>query len=180
MVTTGHLPYSTKWAGPDGRTLPDWLVVPDSAQPNAWRLLHYAGKGGARFSVGSTSRYPPGQEADAAHKAKKYQFEALHKIYFYDAWRSQPELGTRGSDLHLPPQPGLLQAGCYWPQQSPAPAIDVSSGSSETAAREQEETGMLEKDSEDRADEAQHVQTPSSAEADAEADAWDCASDFVQ
>ena len=60
------------------------------------------------------------------------------------------------------------------------PAIDVSSGSSETAAREQEETGMPEKDSEDRADEAQHVQTPSSAEADAEADAWDCASDFVQ
>ena len=39
---------------------------------------------------------------------------------------------------------------------------------------------LLEKDSEDRADEAQHVQTLSSAEADAEADAWDCASDFVQ
>ena len=86
-----------------GRTVPDWLVIPDSAQPNAWRLLHYAGKGGARFSVGSNSRYPPGQESEAAQKAKEYQFEALRKIYFYDAWRSQPELGTRGSDLHLPP-----------------------------------------------------------------------------
>ena len=71
-----------------------------TSQPNAWRLLHYAGKGGARFSVGSTSRYPPGQEADAAHKAKEYQIEARRKIYFCDAWRSQPELGTRGSDLH--------------------------------------------------------------------------------
>ena len=40
------------------------------------------------------------------------------------------------------------------------PAIDVSSGSSETAAREQEETGMLEKDSEDRADEAHNTCRP--------------------
>ena len=31
----------------DGRAVPDWLVIPDSAQPNAWRLLHCAGKGGS-------------------------------------------------------------------------------------------------------------------------------------
>ena len=124
-----------KMGGPDGRTVPDWLVVPDSAQPNAWHLLHYAGKGGARFSVGSTSRYPPGQEADAAHKAKEYQFQALHKIYFYVAWRSQPELGTRGSDLHLPPQPGLLQAGCYCRSK----ALPLPSMSARVAPRLQHE-----------------------------------------
>ena len=158
-----------------------WALTARSPMPGDFSTMLVRG---ARFSVESTSRYPPGQEADAAHKAKKYQPEALHKIYAYDAWRSQPELGTRGSDLHLPPQPELLQAGCYWPQQSPAPAIDVRSGGPETAAREREETGMPlcqeKKNPEDRADEAQHVQTPSSAEADTEADAWDCASDFVQ
>ena len=96
----------------DRRAEPDWLVVPDGAQPHAWRLLHAASKGGMRFSVGHSSRYPPGQAEDAASKANEYQFEALHKIYFYDAWRSQPELGTKDSFPHLPPCPGLLEAGC--------------------------------------------------------------------
>ena len=36
------------------------------------------------------------------NKAKEYQFEALHEIYFYDAWRSQPELNKTDSLLHLP------------------------------------------------------------------------------
>ena len=60
-------------------------------------------------------------------------------------------------------------------------ALPLPSMSARVAPRLQHENSMLlEKDSEDRADEAQHVQTPSSAEADAEANAWDCASDFVQ
>ena len=50
-------------------------------------------------------------------KAQDYTFEALHRI-FYDAWRTQPVLGAPESDLVLPPQPGLLTQGCYWPQRS--------------------------------------------------------------
>ena len=38
-------------------------------------------------------------------------------IYFYDAWRTQPVLGAPESDLVLPPYPGLLTQGCYWPQR---------------------------------------------------------------
>ena len=37
----------------DRCTDPDWLVLPDGSQPNAWRLLHAARKGGDRFCVGS-------------------------------------------------------------------------------------------------------------------------------
>ena len=54
----------------DQRAEPEWLVIPDSAQPSAWRLLHSASKGGTRFSVGHASRYPPGQAADVANKDK--------------------------------------------------------------------------------------------------------------
>ena len=32
----------------DRCTEPDWLVLPDGRQPNAWRLLHAARKGGDR------------------------------------------------------------------------------------------------------------------------------------
>ena len=39
--------------------------------------------------------------------------ESLHKIYFYDAWRWISELDQPDSPLGLPPQPGLLQNGCY-------------------------------------------------------------------
>ena len=94
--------------------------------PNAWRLLHAARKGGDRFSVGSCSRYTPGQADDAANKAKEYQFESLHKIYFYDAWRWKIELNQPESPLHLPPSPGLLQNGCYWyhPNTYPAHATE--------------------------------------------------------
>ena len=42
------------------------FVIPNSAQPDAWRRAIC---------------YPPGQ-ADAAHRAKDYQFEALHKNLF--------------------------------------------------------------------------------------------------
>ena len=93
-----------------------------------------------RFTVGSTVRYPPGR-SDAANKARLYHFEALRKIYFYDAWRSEPELGRKDSSLQLPPAPGKLQQGCYWrpksstsidPQVESAqsPANDTPAGSS--------------------------------------------------
>ena len=109
----------------DRCTDPDWLVLPDGSQPNAWRLLHAARKGGDRFCVGSCRRYAPGQADDAANKAKEYQFESLHKIYFYDAWRWKIELNQPESSLHLPPRPGLLQNGCYWCQHTyPANATE--------------------------------------------------------
>ena len=98
----------------DGLPNPDWLIVHDTSHPGAWRLLHAASKvGGSRFTVGSTVRYPPGK-SDAANKARLYQFEALHKIYFYDAWRNESLLDKEGSSLLLPPAPGMLQQGCYW------------------------------------------------------------------
>ena len=99
----------------DGLANPDWLIVSDTSHPGAWRLLHAVSKaGGSRFTVGCTVRYPPGK-SDAANKARLYHFEALHKIYFYDAWRCEPVLDRAGSSLLLPPAPGMLQGGCYWP-----------------------------------------------------------------
>ena len=44
-------------------------------------------------------------------------------MYFYDAWRVQPVLDAPGSELVLPPQPGLLVHGCYWPQPSATPDV---------------------------------------------------------
>ena len=130
--------------------LSGYVVVPDGSQLQSWRLLHTVSKGGGtRFTVGSTIRYPPGQAADAANKAKGYQFEALRKIYFYDAWRCQPELNKANSLLHLPPAPGLLQNGCYWrpaegvsdstnnsvPQHSTVTVLESSSAEDEAAAQ---------------------------------------------
>ena len=60
-------------------------------------------------------------------KAQDYTFEALHRVYFYDAWRAQPVLDAPGSELVLPPQPGLLVHGCFWPQ--PSASEDVLSAS---------------------------------------------------
>ena len=98
----------------DGFANPDWLIVSDTSHPGAWRLLHAVSKaGGSRFTVGSAVRYPPGK-SDVANKARLYQFEALHKIYFYDAWRNEPILNRENSSLLLPPAPGMLQEGCYW------------------------------------------------------------------
>ena len=97
----------------DRSTEPDWYVLPDGHQPKAWKLLHAARNGGDRFCVGSGPRYAAGQAGDAANKAKGYQFESLHTIYFYDAWRWKIELNQPGSPLCLPPRPGLLQNGCY-------------------------------------------------------------------
>ena len=98
----------------DGLANPDWLIVSDTSHPGAWRLLHTVSKaGGSRFTVGRTVRYPPGK-SDVANKARLYQFGALRKIYFYDAWRSEPTLDRENSSLLLPPAPGMLQEGCYW------------------------------------------------------------------
>ena len=55
--------------------------------------------------------------------AQDCTFEALHRVYFYDAWRVQPVLDAPGSELVLPPQPGLLVHGCYWPQPSATPDV---------------------------------------------------------
>ena len=106
----------------DGFANPDWLIVSDTSHPGAWRLLHAVSKaGGSRFTVGSAVRYPPGK-SDVANKARLYQFEALHKIYFYDAWRNEPIPNRENSSLLLPPAPGMLQDGCYW---SPTAATSV-------------------------------------------------------
>ena len=111
----------------DHCTEPDWIVFPDGGQTNAWRLLRATSKGGDRFCVGSSSRYTPGQADDAANKAKEYQFESLHKIYFYDGWRWEIELNQPDSLLHLSPRPGLLQNGCYW---RPSPTAQVCTAES--------------------------------------------------
>ena len=78
--------------------------------------------------------------------AQDYAFEALHRVYFHDAWRAQPVLDAMGSDLILPSRPGLLVHGCYWPQQSLPP--DVLS--------------VSDRDPDNEEHEAQEGQTPSS------------------
>ena len=55
--------------------------------------------------------------------AQDYTFEALHRLYFYDAWRVQPILDAPESDLVLPPKPGLLEHGCYWPRPNLTPEV---------------------------------------------------------
>ena len=44
-------------------------------------------------------------------------------MYFYDAWRVQPVLDAPESDLVLPPKPGLLEHGCYWPRPNLTPEV---------------------------------------------------------
>ena len=95
----------------DRCTEPDWYVLPDGHQPNAWKLLHAACKGGDRFRA-------LGQAGDAANKAKHHQFESLHhKTYFYDAWRWKIELNQPESPLRLLPRPELCKravTGSFW------------------------------------------------------------------
>ena len=40
-----------------------------------------------RCSVGCSKRYQPQSGAEPNRKAQDYCFEALHRIYFEDAWR---------------------------------------------------------------------------------------------
>ena len=102
----------------DALPTPEWLVITDGQQNGHWRLLHNSTGRGQRCSVGCTQRYQPTLRTAEQRKAQDYTFEALHRIYFYDAWRTQPVLGAPESELVLPPQPGLLIQGCYWPQRS--------------------------------------------------------------
>ena len=116
----------------DASPEPEWLVITDGQQPGHWRLLHNSFGPGQRCSVGSSLRYQPTPYIGEQRSAQDYTFEALHRVYYYDAWRVQPVLDAPGSDLVLPPQPGLLVHGCYWPQPSAPPdVLSVSDGVTE-------------------------------------------------
>ena len=121
----------------DASMEPEWLVITDGQQPGHWRLLHNSSGPGRRCSVGSSLRYQPTPSMREHRSAQDYAFEALHRVYFYDAWRAQPVLDAIGSDLILPPRPGLLVHGCYWPRQSLPP--DVLSVSDRDPDNEEQE-----------------------------------------
>ena len=97
------------------------LVITDGQQAGRWRLLHNHFGPEQRCSVGSSLRCQPTPSTSEQHSAQDYTFEALHRVYFYDAWRAQPILDTPGSELSA--EPGLLVHGCCWPQPSATPDV---------------------------------------------------------
>ena len=107
----------------DASLEPEWLVITDGQQPGSWRLLHNSSGPGQRCSVGSSLRYQPTPSAREQRSAQDYTFEALHRVYFYDAWRVQPVLDAPESDLVLPPKPGLLEHGCCWQRPNQTPEV---------------------------------------------------------
>ena len=118
----------------DASQTPEWLVIPEGQQSGCWRLLHNSTDPGRRCSVGCSRRYQPKPDAGEHRKAQDYTFEALHHVYFYDAWRPEPVLDVPGSELVLPPKAGLLVHGCYWPQPGATDDIlSVSDAETETA-----------------------------------------------
>ena len=82
----------------DASPEPEWLVITDGQQPGRWRLLHNSFGPGQRCSVGSSLRYQPTPCTGEQRSAQDYTFEALHRVYFYDAWRVQPVLDAPGSE----------------------------------------------------------------------------------
>ena len=54
--------------------------------------------------VGSFLRYQPTPCTGEQRSAQDYTFEALHRVYFYDAWRVQPVLALSGRN-QLPQWP---------------------------------------------------------------------------
>ena len=133
-----HLPGGTTEHGlvygyaVDEMPTPEWLVITDGQEPGHWRLLHNSTGRGQRCSVGNSQRYQPSMNAVEQRTAQDYTFEALHRIYFYDAWRTEPVLGAPESDLVLPPHPGLLTQGCYWPRNAEEEILSVSDIAAET------------------------------------------------
>ena len=127
----------------DASMEPEWLVITDGQQPGHWRLLHNSSGPGRRCSVGSSLRYQPTPSTREQRSAQDYTFEALHRVYFYDAWRAQPVLDAIDSDLILPSRPGLLVHGCYWPRQSlPPDVLSVSDRDPDNEEHEAQEGHM--------------------------------------
>ena len=128
----------------DASIEPEWLVITDGQQPGHWRLLHNSSGPGRRCSVGSSLRYQPALSTREQRSAQDYTFEALHRVYFCDAWRAQPVLDAIDSDLILPPEPGLLVHGCYWPRQSlPPDVLSVSDRDPDNEEHEAQEGYLL-------------------------------------
>ena len=128
----------------DASLEPEWLVITDGQQPGHWRLLHNSSGPGRRCSVGSSLRYQPTPSTREQRSAQDYTFEALHRVYFYDAWRAQPVLDALDSDLILPSRPGLLVHGCYWPRQSlPPDVLSVSDRDPDNEEHEAQEGHSL-------------------------------------
>ena len=92
----------------------------------SWMLLkHRNGWSSQKSNSQAIGDYCTTARTLAEGAAQDYSFEALHRIYFCDAWRPEPVLGAPGSELVLPPEAGLLVHGCYWPQ--PRDADDILS-----------------------------------------------------
>lgn len=79
---------------PDACMTPAWIVLPDSQHTGTWRLLHNC-KDRAVDSASAAQRYQPAHGETTCTKVQDYRFEALRKIYFYDAWRLEPILDLR-------------------------------------------------------------------------------------
>ena len=120
----------------DASLEPEWLVKQMGSSQDVGDLHNSSGPG-QRCSVGSSLRYQPTPSTREQRSAQDYTFEALRRVYFYDAWRVQPVLDAPESELVLPPQPGLLAHGCYWPRPSLTP--DVLSVSDRGPEKEEHE-----------------------------------------